>query len=83
MNGRSNSAYMMNNNGNKLSVNDRLYKDATDRLERNFFAQGDDTQFGKHKPNISQTSKSIINKNEMFQGNLKNFHDRQNEFLKK
>lgn len=42
-----------------MSVNDRLYKDATDRLERNFFAQADVGHNGaqsasaRHRPNIS------------------------------
>lgn len=89
MNGRGNSAYNQNHQENKLSVNERLYKDATDRLERNFFAQGDAGQYGgqsasaRHRPSISQTSKQMAQGNQMFQGNLKNFHERQNEFLKK
>jgi len=87
-NARSSSAYANNLNptyNGQQAVAERLYKDATDRLERNFFAQADESKIyvdnrngggPNHRPSMSQTSKQLSQSNQMFHGNLKNFHDR-------
>ena len=72
-NGDMNNTYYSGNMAT-LPVQERLYRDATDRLERNFFntmVEGD-----KGKPSISQQSKWISENSQMFNGNLKDFHDR-------
>ena len=87
-------AYISANNIPGLSVQERLYKDATDRLERNFFKtmhedvnltpRGNSMKNPKQfQPNISQSSKWISENSHMFNGNLKDFHERQNAFLQK
>ena len=64
-----------------LPVKERLYRDATDRLERNFFNTM--VENDKGRPQISQQSKWISENSQMFNGNLKDFYERQNAFLQK
>ena len=61
-------------------AHERLYRDATNRLENKFFNTIND---GDHKPNISQKSGWISENSTMFNGNLKDFHARQEAFLQK
>lgn len=72
-------------------VVDRLYRDATTRLEKTFFnsMENDNPRFSaagggtQYQPNISQSSKWISEQSNMFNGNLKDFHARQEAFLQK
>ena len=59
-----------------LSAAERLYRDATDRLEKNFFNSMTENKGGQSQM-ISQTSKWITEQSNMFNGNLKDFHARQ------
>lgn len=64
-----------------LPVQERLYRDATDRLERNFFNTM--VENDPQKPHISQQSKWISENSQMFNGHMKDFYERQNAFLQK
>lgn len=54
-----------------MSAAERLYKDAQDRLEKQFFQTTND-----FKPQISHGSKYMTENSNMFAGNLKDFHSR-------
>lgn len=74
------------------SAAERLYRDATERLEKNFFNTMNDgydrvanrpSTAGGYNPHISAQSKMISEHSTMFNGNLKDFHSRQTAFLEK
>ena len=69
----------------KNDVIERLYKDASDRIERTMNAHDSITaqtnnEYSFH-PQISKTSKYISEQSEMFSGNNKDFFDRQQKFI--
>ena len=90
---RHNSAAYINNHAPGLSAAERLYRDATDRLEKNFFQSiqetgnkgqyFDNNHAATFHPAISHSSKWISENSNMFNGNLKDFHARQAAFLQK
>ena len=73
------------------SAAERLYRDATERLEKNFFNTMNDgyakvanrPNTAGYNPHISQHSRAIAEGSTMFNGNLKDFHSRQTAFLEK
>jgi len=99
VNRQSSVNYLAKGNGFGLSVTERLYQDATDRLERNYFSNENDINLGnqvgrssklmqnaygnQYQPHISHQSKFISEQSNMFNGNNKDFIERQNAFLQK
>lgn len=61
-------------------AHERLYRDATNRLENKFFNTmndiGDNRMSNANKPSISQKSGWLTENSTMFNGNLKDFHAR-------
>ena len=67
---------------NGMTAADRLYRDATDRLEKNFFQSMQDLHEGAKtgRPAISANSKWMSENSMMFNGIMKDFHARQAAF---
>ena len=90
MGGGPNKTYVSANNIPGLSVNERLYRDAADRVERNFFnTMNEEENFNSRSRQslgggqINKNSQWISENSNMFNGNLKDFYSRQQAFLQK
>jgi len=59
-----------------MSAAERLYRDANERLEKNFFNTMHPETTATYQPHISQSSKWIVENSNMYNGNLKDFHSR-------
>ena len=72
---------------NEAPVVERLYKDANDRIEKQMSHNVSvneqlNREYSFH-PQISKSSAYLSAQSDMFSGNMKEFHERQEAFLKK